>query len=87
VSGVLAQAQALATHAPRPRVLVVVGGDTLLAMCQALGATGLRSAEALARPGWGCAQMVGGRWDGLLCHTRSGAFGGPQDLREVLASV
>ena len=81
------QAQAIAAHAPRPRTLVVVGGDTLLALCHALGATGLQSEVALNRPGWGCARMVGGRWDGLVCHTRSGAFGGPQDLLEVLASV
>lgn len=82
-----AQAQAIAAHAPRPRTLVVVGGDTLLALCHALGATGLQSEVALDRPGWGCARMLGGRWDGLVCHTRSGAFGGPQDLLEVLASV
>ena len=81
------QTQAIATHAPRPRTLVVVGGDTLLALCQALGATGLQSEVALDRPGWGCARMVGGRWDGLMCHTRSGAFGGPQDLQDVLACV
>ena len=81
------QTQAIAAHAARPRVMVVVGGDTLLALCHALGATGLRSGVALARTGWGCAQLVGGRWDGLVCHTRSGAFGGPQDLLEVLASV
>jgi len=81
------QTQAIAAHAPRPRTLVVVGGDTLLALCQALGANGLQSETALDRPGWGCARMVGGRWDGLLCHTRSGAFGGPQDLLDVLASV
>ena len=81
------QAQAIAQHAPRPRALVVVGGDTLLSLCRALGATGLQSEVALERPGWGCARMVGGRWDGLVCHTRSGAFGGPQDLLQVLASV
>ena len=82
-----AQTRAIAAHAPRPRTLVVVGGDTLLALCQALGATALRSGVALQRPGWGCAQLVGGRWDGLVCHTRSGAFGGPQDLLEVIESV
>jgi uncharacterized protein YgbK (DUF1537 family) len=81
------QTRAIAAHAPRPRTLVVVGGDTLLALCQALGATGLQSEFALNRPGWGCARMRGGRWDGLVCHTRSGAFGGPQDLRDVLACV
>ena len=82
-----AQSRAIAAHAPRPRTLVVVGGDTLLALCQALGATGLQSEVALPRAGWGCARMLGGRWDGLVCHTRSGAFGGPQDLLEVLACV
>ena len=82
-----AQTQAIAAHAPRPRVLVVVGGDTLLALCLALGAQGLQSEQALPRAGWGCARLRGGRWDGLLCHTRSGAFGEPQDLLEVLSSV
>ena len=82
-----AQTQAIAAHAPRPRVLVVVGGDTLLSLCRALGAQGLQSERALPRAGWGCARLCGGPWDGLLCHTRSGAFGGPQDLLEVLASV
>ena len=82
-----AQTQAIAKHAPRPRALVVVGGDTLLSLCRALGAGGLQSEAALEHPGWGCARMVGGRWDGLVCHTRSGAFGGPQDLLDVLASV
>lgn len=81
------QAQAIATHAPRPRTLVVVGGDTLLALCRTLGATGLLSEVALERPGWGCARMRGGRWDGLVCHTRSGAFGGPDDLLEVIDSL
>jgi uncharacterized protein YgbK (DUF1537 family) len=82
-----AQTQAIAAHAPRPRTLVVVGGDTLLSLCQALGASGLQSEVALSRPGWGCARMVGGHWDGLVCHTRSGAFGGPQDLLQVLTCV
>jgi uncharacterized protein YgbK (DUF1537 family) len=81
------QARLIALHAPRPRTLVVVGGDTLLALCHALGATGLRSEVPLARAGWGCARMQGGRWDGLVCHTRSGAFGGPEDLLQVLNSL
>ena len=82
-----AQTQAIAAHAPRPRTLVVVGGDTLLALCRALGATGLQSEEALERPGWGCARMLGGRWDGVVCHTRSGAFGKHDDLEQVLKSL
>ncbi|WP_157271834.1 four-carbon acid sugar kinase family protein [Azohydromonas aeria] len=81
------QAALIARHAPRPGALVVVGGDTLLALCRALGAGGLRSAPALERPGWGSAQLVGGRWDGLVCHTRSGAFGGPGDLLDVMDAL
>jgi len=79
------QAATIARHAPHPHSLVVVGGDTLLALCHALGAHGLQSGTPLARSGWGCARMVGGRWDGVLCHSRSGAFGPEQDLREVVA--
>lgn len=82
-----AQAQAIAAHAPRPRTLVVVGGDTLLALCRALGTRALQSHVALPRAGWGCARMLGGRWDGLVCHTRSGAFGGPDDLCDVIARL
>jgi uncharacterized protein YgbK (DUF1537 family) len=78
------QAQAISANAPRPGNLVVVGGDTLLALCRALGAIRLQSEAALDRPGWGCARILGGRWDGLVCHTRSGAFGSPQDLLDVL---
>lgn len=81
------QAGLIAECAPRPGALVVVGGDTLLAMCRALGASGLVSEIAMDRAGWGCARMVGGRWDGVVCHTRSGAFGGAGDLVEVLGSV
>lgn len=81
------QMQVLAAHAPRPRTLVVVGGDTLLALCRALGATALQSEVALDRPGWGCARLLGGRWAGLVCHTRSGAFGDSMDLVDVLARV
>lgn len=81
------QTHKIAHNAPQPRALVVVGGDTLLALCKALGATGLESDTPLARPGWGCARMLGGRWDGLTCHTRSGAFGDANDLLEVINSL
>ncbi len=69
---------------PRPGRLAVVGGDTLLALCRASGATGLR-ALASARSGWGRARWIGGRWDGVPCQSRSGAFGGANDLVEALA--
>ena len=71
---------------PRPGALVVVGGDTLLALCRAADARSLR-ASASPRAGWGRARLVGGVWDGLTCYSRSGAFGAPDDLRALLASL
>lgn len=81
------QTAAIARSVPWPRTAVIVGGDTLLSLCQALGARGLVSLPPLARSGWGCAAMQGGAWDGLICHTRSGAFGGPDDLAEVVETL
>lgn len=68
---------------PRPGQLMVIGGDTLLALCRASGATALLAHPAI-KPGWGCARLIGGAWDGVPCHSRSGAFGGPRDLEEMI---
>ncbi len=62
-----------------PGRLLVIGGDTLLGLCRASGATGLL-ARASIRSGWGCARLMGGVWDGVLCYSRSGAFGVADDL-------
>lgn len=75
----------VSTHA-RPAALVVVGGDTLLALCQAAGVRSLQ-AGASARAGWGRARLVGGPWHGLICYSRSGAFGPPDDLRALLTAL
>lgn len=69
-----------------PAAVLVVGGDTLLALCRASGAATLHTRAAL-RPGWGHAVLVGGRWDGVDCHTRSGAFGPEDDLHGMLKQV
>lgn len=71
---------------PAPALLVVIGGDTLLALCRASGASAL-AAEAAPRPGWGRARFVGGRWDGLTLLSRSGAFGAPDDLITLFSSL
>jgi D-threonate/D-erythronate kinase len=71
---------------PRPGGLLVVGGDTLLAVCRATGAQALRAWPA-QRAGWGRAELQGGRWDGLPCHTRSGAFGAEDDLLGALQTL
>lgn len=68
---------------PRPGQLVVVGGDTLLALCRASGAQALLAHPAV-RPGWGCARLTGGAWDGVPCYSRSGTFGGPDDLAKMI---
>ena len=88
-----AAAAALARHARElverlapPRMLVVIGGDTLLALCEAAGVRAL-VAEAGPRVGWGRATLLGGRWDGAVCLSRSGAFGTPDDLAVLLAML
>lgn len=77
------QAEAIVQQAPRPAALVVIGGDTLLTLCLAAGAHALR-AGASHRPGWGFAQLEGGKWDGVPCFSRSGAFGDPDDLATMI---
>ena len=74
------------TTQARPAALVVVGGDTLLALCQAAGVRSLQ-AGASPRAGWGRARLVGGPWHGLTCYSRSGAFGPPDDLCALLATL
>ena len=66
--------------------MIVVGGDTLRALCRATGAQSLR-AQASPRPGWGRARWVGGRWDGVDCHARSGAFGADDDLLSIVRAL
>nr|WP_315235860.1 four-carbon acid sugar kinase family protein [uncultured Albidiferax sp.] len=80
------RSQALVQALPCPDNLVVVGGDSLLALCQAAGTLGLH-ASASPRPGWGRAQLQGGLWHGATVYSRSGAFGAPDDLSALLASL
>lgn len=80
------QLAALVESIVPPSLLLVVGGDTLLATCRATGAHLLQTVPA-RRPGWGCARIVGGHWDGVVCHARSGAFGDEDDLDGMLRCV
>ncbi|WP_439552610.1 four-carbon acid sugar kinase family protein [Falsiroseomonas sp.] len=70
---------------PRPGTLVVAGGETLRALCQALGATGLE-ATGLVAPGIPRSRLLGGRWDGVDVISKSGAFGGDALWRDLLAA-
>ena len=77
-----AQIARIVDQLPRPGQLMVIGGDTLLALCRASGASALLAHPAV-KPGWGCARLIGGAWHGVPCYSRSGAFGGPEDLEEM----
>ncbi len=78
-----AQMAQLAASLPKPKQLIVVGGDTLLGLCRAAGVDALL-ARASLRSGWGCARFVGGIWNGTPCYSRSGAFGGADDLSAMM---
>jgi uncharacterized protein YgbK (DUF1537 family) len=78
-----AQMAQLTGDLPRPKQLIVIGGDTLLGLCRAAGVDALL-ARASVRNGWGCARFLGGTWDGVPCYSRSGAFGGMDDLSAMI---
>lgn len=73
----------LMNHLPKPGTLVVAGGETLRGLCDALGASSL---EVLGRvvPGVPVSRLHGGAWDGIRVMSKSGAFGAPGLLRELL---
>jgi len=64
----------LARTVASPGALIVVGGDTLLRLMQALGASSLVALGERA-PGLPVSRVRGGGWDGCLLVSKSGAFG------------
>lgn len=70
---------------PRPGTLIVSGGETLRAVCEALGAESLRCTGQL-EPGVPLSVLQGGRWDGLTVVSKSGAFGRESIWRDLLAA-
>lgn len=73
-------------HLAPPRCLVVIGGETLGAVCCAVRAEALRLDGELA-PGVPCSRLEGGVWDGAPLISRSGAFGDPTFFADLLASA
>ena len=71
---------------PKPGQLLIVGGDTLLAVCRASGSQALLAGASI-RTGWGCARLMGGVWDGVPCYSRSGAFGTVDDLVAIYGAL
>lgn len=66
----------------RPRALIVVGGDTALAVLEALEVTGIvLGSEPI--PGAAAGLIEGGSCPGILVITKAGAFGGPGSLAQL----
>jgi uncharacterized protein YgbK (DUF1537 family) len=75
---------ALTQRLPQPGTLIVAGGETLRAICDALGARGL-NAVGIVQPGVPRSVLRGGVWDGAAVVSKSGAFGGDAFWRDLLA--
>ncbi|MDT8902851.1 four-carbon acid sugar kinase family protein [Anaeroselena agilis] len=83
VAGALGEmGQRLAEDAS-PSGLVLTGGDIAVAVCLALGATGIRVIREVA-PGIPLGELQGGRRDGLKVVTKAGAFGSDDALAAAL---
>jgi len=67
-----------------PRSLFVAGGETLGALCLALGTDHLNVVGQVI-PGVPLSIMSGGRWDGVHVVSKSGAFGEDMLLRRILS--
>ena len=68
---------------PPPGTLVAAGGETLRGLCLALGAASLEVRGRLL-PGVPVSVLRGGSWDGVTVVSKSGAFGHPTLLRDLL---
>ena len=66
-----------------PGTLIVAGGETLKALCLALGAQALQVTGRIM-PGLPRSIIRGGRWDGVEVISKSGAFGSPGLWRNLL---
>ena len=74
---------ALLPTLPKPGTLVVAGGETLRGICEILGAHRLDVTGSFL-PGVPRSLMRGGAWDGVDVISKSGAFGAPTLLRDLL---
>jgi uncharacterized protein YgbK (DUF1537 family) len=68
---------------PPPGTLLVAGGETLRGLCLSLEACSL-AIEGRLVPGVPRSRIRGGLWDGATVVSKSGAFGPPNLLRDLL---
>jgi uncharacterized protein YgbK (DUF1537 family) len=73
----------LALEITRPATLLVAGGETLRAVCDALETDHLELVGQI-EPGVPCSFMRGGRFDGVRVVSKSGAFGGRDLLKRLV---
>jgi uncharacterized protein YgbK (DUF1537 family) len=66
-----------------PGTLIVAGGETLKAVCLALGAEALQVTGRIV-PGLPRSILQGGRWAGVEVISKSGAFGTRELWRDLL---
>ncbi len=66
-----------------PGTLFVCGGETLRSVCSFLGARALEATAEFA-PGIPRSRLLGGAWDGVEVISKSGAFGAPDLLAEII---
>ena len=76
----------LLARLPRPGTLVAAGGETLRGLCEALRADRLDVTGEMM-PGVPRSILRGGRWDGITVVSKSGAFGGPDLLKQLVAAA
>lgn len=74
---------ALIAALDRPGTLIVAGGETLKAVCLALGAHALQVTGRIV-PGQPRSVLQGGRWAGVDVISKSGAFGARDLWRDLL---
>jgi uncharacterized protein YgbK (DUF1537 family) len=83
---IAASLRRLARDLPPPGTLLAAGGETLRGLCLSLGAQHLEIQGRLA-PGLPRSILRGGLWDGVTVVSKSGAFGPPTLLRDLLRGV
>jgi uncharacterized protein YgbK (DUF1537 family) len=66
--------------------LVLCGGDTAVAACRALGASGIELSGEV-EPGVPQGRLVGGDLPGLPVVTKAGGFGSPKVFQAVIRSL
>lgn len=78
------RAAAWALDPARETALFVIGGDTLACVLPAFGANAVLDCIGEVSPGVPISRVTGGPFDGLALVTKSGGFGGPTLLADLL---